>query len=131
MKNLENRQDIEVLVNTFYEKVEKSEIGFFFNDIMKVDWSKHLPKMYNFWATLLFGEVAYKGNPMSAHFPINEQQAMQKHHFETWIALWKETVDELFTGEMAESAKKKAGNVANLMAYKMDVDTKLRANSAD
>lgn len=56
MKNLETRQDIEDLVNRFYDKVQKDEtIGFFFNDVAKVDWDHHLPKMYSFWETLLRG----------------------------------------------------------------------------
>lgn len=127
MKNdITSVQDIELLVNTFYKKVEKSEIGFFFNEVVNVNWDKHLPKMYLFWQSLLFADVKFDGNPMSAHYPINEKMPMEKHHFETWLNTWKETVDELFAGEIAESAKNKAENIANLMAYKMEMDTKLR-----
>lgn len=125
MKKLQTREDIEFLVNTFYQKVEKSEIGFFFNDVAKVDWAHHLPKMYRFWESLLFGQATYKGNPMAAHFPINEMQAMEKHHFDTWLKLWTETVEENFTGETAHAAVYKAGNIANLMAYKMEMARRL------
>ena len=62
---------------------------------------------------------------MGAHFPINQKAAMEKHHFETWLKLWKQTIDELFSGEMAESAKNKAENIASLMAYKMEMDRRL------
>lgn len=127
MKKLESREDIEFLVNAFYDKVGRDEtIGFFFNDVAKVDWSSHLPKMYSFWETLLFGQVSYKGNPMAMHFPINEKVAIEKDHFAHWIKLWTETVEENFTGEMAETAIYKASNIANLMAYKMEVARKLR-----
>ena len=122
MKKLETRADIELLVNRFYEKVADDEkIGFFFNDIAKVSWDRHLPKMYSFWETLLFGQISYKGNPMAMHFPINEKVAIEKHHFEHWIKLWTETVEENFTGEMAETAIYKATNIANLMAHKMQM----------
>lgn len=122
MRKLENREDVELLVNKFYEKVGKDEtIGFFFNDVMKVNWETHLPKMYSFWETLLFGKASYKGNPMAVHFPINELQAMEKHHFERWLKLWMQSIEENFDGEMAESAKTKAGNIANLMAHKMEM----------
>ncbi|MFC6266795.1 group III truncated hemoglobin [Frigoriflavimonas asaccharolytica] len=125
MKNLETREDVEFLVNTFYEKVGKDEtIGFFFNDVAKVNWDSHLPKMYQFWETLLFGKASYKGNPMAKHFPINELQAMEKHHFDHWLQLWTATVDENFEGENAEAAKTKASNIANLMAYKMEMARK-------
>lgn len=122
MKTLETREDIELLVNTFYDKIKKDEvIGFFFNDIAKVNWDEHLPKMYQFWETLLFGQVSYKGNPMAAHFPINEIKAMEKHHFEHWLKVWTATVEELFTGTKAEMAIYKAQNISQLMAYKMEM----------
>lgn len=126
MKQLESREDIENLVNFFYEKVQKdATIGFFFNDVAKVDWSHHLPKMYSFWETLLFGQISYKGNPMSKHFPINAEVPIEKFHFAHWIKLWTETVEENFTGEMAELAVYKATNIANLMGHKMEVARKL------
>ena len=127
MKNLESRNDIEFLVNAFYDKVSKDEkIGFFFNDVAKVNWNHHLPKMYSFWESLLLGEASYKGNPMAMHFPINEKVAIEKDHFAHWIRLWTETVEENFTGELAEAAISKASNIANLMAYKMEIARKLR-----
>ena len=122
MRKIETREDVEFLVNKFYDKVGKDEtIGFFFNGIAKVNWDLHLPKMYQFWETLLFGKASYKGNPMAVHFPINEMQAMEKHHFEHWVKLWTATLEENFEGEMAEAAKTKASNIANLMAYKMEI----------
>lgn len=127
MNDIKTTQDIQLLVNTFYDKVKTSEIGFFFNDVVNVNWEKHLPKMYIFWESVLFATTKFDGNPMGAHFPINEKVAMEKHHFNMWLKLWKETIDELFSGEMAESAKNKAENIANLMSYKMEMDTRLRA----
>jgi len=120
MKKLESREDIELLVNSFYNKVVKDEtIGFFFKDVIKVDWDKHLPKMYSFWESILFGQMSYKGNPMAVHFPINQMEAMEKKHFEKWLALWKQTIEENFTGQNAFMAIAKSENIANLMAYKM------------
>lgn len=127
MKKLETRQDIEDLVNGFYMKVQGDDkIGFFFTDVAKVDWSHHLPKMYSFWETLLFGQISYKGNPMAIHFPINAEVPMEKFHFEQWIALWTATVEENFSGEMADLAIYKAKNIANLMAHKMEIARKLQ-----
>ncbi|WP_299178496.1 group III truncated hemoglobin [uncultured Chryseobacterium sp.] len=126
MKKLESREDIELLVNSFYQKVTQDEtIGFFFNDIAKVNWDHHLPKMYSFWETILFGQMSYKGNPMAVHFPINEIKAMEMKHFEKWIELWKKTIEENFVGENADMAIYKAENIAKLMAYKMEMARKL------
>jgi hemoglobin len=127
MKDIVSQDDIQQLVNSFYDKVKTSEIGFFFEEIAKVNWEKHLPKMYIFWESVLFATVKFDGNPMGAHFPINEIIPMEKKHFEAWLQLWKETVDENFSGEMAESAKNKAENIAKLMSFKMETETKLKA----
>ncbi|WP_417428136.1 group III truncated hemoglobin [Halpernia sp.] len=122
MKKLETREDVEFLVNKFYEKVRTDEtIGFFFNDVAKVNWDLHLPKMYSFWETLLFGKASYKGNPMMAHFPINQIEPMEKRHFDQWVKLWTKTLEENFEGENAEAAKTKAENIASLMGYKMEM----------
>lgn len=120
MKDITTIEDIETLVNTFYDKVKKDEtIGFFFNDIAKTNWETHLPKMYKFWRALLFADVKFDGNPMGAHLPINAQVPMTEEHFAHWLKIWTATVDELFTGEIAEDAKTKAGNISKIMAFKM------------
>lgn len=126
MKKLESREDIEFLVNTFYDKIIKDEmIGFFFKEVVNVDWERHLPTMYSFWESILFGQMSYKGNPMQKHFPINQMQAMEKKHFERWLLLWKTTIEENFSGENASMAITKSENIANLMAYKMEMARKL------
>lgn len=125
MKKLESREDIEFLVNTFYDKIAKDElIGFFFKDVVKVEWEKHLPTMYSFWESILFGQMSYKGNPMQKHFPINMKEPMEKKHFERWLLLWKATIEENFSGENASMAITKSENIANLMAYKMEMARK-------
>ena len=127
MKDIENSEDVKILVNAFYKKVENDEkIGFFFTKIANVDWELHLPKMYAFWETLLFGEASYKGNPMAKHFPVNEMKAIEKQHFEHWLKIWTETVTENFSGEVADLAIYKATNISNLMAFKMETATKLK-----
>lgn len=126
MKKLETREDIEQLVNSFYTKVIKDEkIALFFTDIAKVNWDQHLPKMYSFWESVLFGQMTYKGNPMGAHFPINEIKAMEQEHFDRWLGLWTETVEENFSGENADLAIYKAQNIAKLMAFKMEIARRL------
>ena len=64
-------------------------------------------------------DIKFDGNPVGAHIPINLQVPMEEHHFDYWVGLWKETVDELFEGETAEDAKNKGQNIAKMMAFKM------------
>ena len=102
MKQIESSQDVEFLVNQFYLKVKNDAmIGFFFKDIMNVNCDLHLPKMYQFWESLLLGKSTYKGNTMAKHFPINKMAAMEKSHFDHWLKIWMETVDDTFKGEIA------------------------------
>lgn len=121
MKDIENQEDIKTLVDAFYSKVKSDDkIGVFFNDIAKVNWDLHLPKMYSFWNSVLFGAAEYKGKPILQHLPVNDQMDMARSHFDRWISLWTETVSELFSGPIAERAVRKANNMANLMSFKMD-----------
>jgi hemoglobin len=119
--DISSREDIEKLVNTFYSKVIKDEsIGFIFNDIMKVDWNKHLPVMYDFWENLLLDKPGYYGNTMGVHFEVNRKIKLEPEYFEIWLSLFFSTVDELFQGTIAENAKKKAKSIADLMSWKMN-----------
>lgn len=121
MKDMETREDIILFVNSFYQKVEKDPtIGYIFTDIAKVDWSHHLPRMYDFWESVLFGKAVFKGNPMEVHFSLNAKEKLEARHFERWKELFTETIRELFEGEQAEEAIKKAGAIANLMHFKIN-----------
>lgn len=101
--------DIQLLINTFYEKVRKDDtIGYIFNDIAKVDWEKHLPRMYSFWEFLLLGGDTYKGNPMEVHQKLHRMVPLTEAHFNRWLELFRGTVDENFAGLVAEEAKNRA-----------------------
>lgn len=119
MKNdIQNRPDIELLVNTFYEKVRENKVlGYIFNDVAKINWESHLPKMYSFWASILLGEHSFSGNPMQKHIALSKITEMTDKEFSEWLYLFIETVDELFVGEKANEAKLRAGNIARLMLH--------------
>lgn len=120
--DIRDRADIELLINTFYDKVrENQRIGYIFNDVAKVDWDAHLPVMYDFWETNLFGTQRYSGNPMTKHLALSRQTALTEEHFNEWLRLFTDTVDALFSGETADDAKFRAGNIARLMLYKIEV----------
>ena len=117
---ISDRTHIELLVNTFYDRVKLHPIlGPIFNDVAKVDWNLHLPKMYNFWASILLGEQSYEGNPMTRHIQLSRNIPMAENEFNEWIALFTKTVDDLFEGEKAEEAKTRAANIARLMLHKI------------
>lgn len=120
-QDIQHRADIELLVDTFYDKVQKSAIiGFIFNDIAKVNWETHLPKMYSFWASLLLGEYSFKGNPMQQHIALSKLAPLTSTEFDEWLRLFTETVDSLFVGEKADEAKLRAENIAKLLLHKIE-----------
>jgi hemoglobin len=113
MKDISNREDIKLLIDTFYSKVQTNkELGYFFNDVAQVDWESHLPKMYDFWETILFHKAVYKGNPMKKHVALHQLAKLKKEHFEIWLGLFKTTVDELFEGDKTEQIKNRASSIA-------------------
>ncbi|MGL1886474.1 MAG: group III truncated hemoglobin [Reichenbachiella sp.] len=120
MKQLENREDIILLVDTFYKKATTDHvIGHFFTEVIQLDFEKHMPKMYDFWETTLFHVGAYKGNPMQVHHDLSAKSPLKKEHFDQWLKMWLETIDELFEGPKAESAKQRATSIATMMQIKV------------
>ncbi len=119
-RDISRLEDIKHLVDSFYAKATiDPEIGFFFTDVAKLDFEKHMPIMYDFWESILLGGRNYRGNPMEKHFALHEKSPMKTEHFERWLNLWKETVDELFMGPKADEAKSRAQQIAHLMQFKV------------
>jgi hemoglobin len=118
--DIESRMDIELLMDTFYEKVKKDDIiGYIFNDIAKINWEHHIPIICDFWETLLLNASSYSKNAMAVHYNLNRKVPLEEKHFQRWLQLFFETVDDLFTGDIATMAKKRAKSIASLMQFKM------------
>jgi len=119
-KDISSRQDVELLVNTFYDKVRLyPTLGHVFNDVAKVNWESHLPRMYSFWAAQLLGEGGFKGNPMKKHIELSKLTRLSADEFNEWLSLFFETTDQLFKGAKATKAKTKALHIARLMLHKI------------
>ncbi len=115
--DIQTEKDIELMVDSFYAKVNQDELlSYVFNDFSKVDWDTHLPKMYRFWNTLIFGKQSYKGNPFAAHLPL----PIDKKHFQQWLKLFEENMNELFTGEVAEHTILRAKSIAHIFQSKLE-----------
>lgn len=110
-------EDIKMLVDVFYGKVRTNPIiGPIFNNVIGENWEKHLQRMYDFWQTILLDTPAYSGSPFLKHAKL----PIDKEHFDTWIALWYQTIDEHFTGEKAKEAKWRADRMSEMFQYKLD-----------
>lgn len=121
MREIRSREDIEFLVDTFYKKVLDDEvIGYIFTEVAKLDWDSHMPIMYDFWETMLLGNMLYKGNPMLKHIALDQKEKLTAQHFDRWIQLWRETLENHFTGEKATEAIQRAEMMRQLMQYKIE-----------
>ena len=125
MNDIRNDSDIETLVHTFYDKVQRDDrLDYIFNDIAGVNWEDHLPKMVDFWSNLLFQTGRYKGRPFRQHLPL----PVQRDDFGRWYRIFVETVDVLFKGEKAEHAKEMAGKIASSFTIRMEKEGKFSQN---
>ena len=119
-KDIQNREDLLQLVTRFYEKLLGDDsISYLFTEIAKIDLQHHLPVLVDFWDAILFQSDTYRKNAMQPHIDLHKQSALQKHHFETWLRYFKESVDELFEGEKAFQAKERATSIATVMQIKI------------
>lgn len=105
------------MVDQFYQKVgEDALLGPVFNDFAKVDWSSHLPIMYGFWNNILNGTGEYSGRPFPKHIPLPIDAA----HFERWITLFHQNMNELFQGNNAEMLKQRAVSIGHVFLSKLN-----------
>lgn len=119
-KDIENRPDIELLVNSFYNKVmANSQLGYIFKEVAKVNWLTHLPVMYNFWENMILFTGTYEGNPMNLHKHLTHLSPLNESHFNQWNKLFINTVDELFDGKNAEIAKLRTISISNIISQKV------------
>lgn len=118
MRDIESKEDIILLVDTFYQKVQQDTlIGPIFESRIAPDaWPAHLDRMYTFWTTLLLNQPGYSGQPFEKHRELPIQQA----HFDRWVSLFKTLVDNLFEGPIANEAKYRAELMGHLFLAKLE-----------
>ncbi len=115
-REIENLDDIKLLVDKFYSKIREDDLlSDIFNTVIKDKWSEHLKKMYTFWQTVLLREHTYYGSPFVPHADL----PVEKLHFDRWLKLFYETIDDYFIGEKAEEAKWRGDRMAQMFQYKI------------
>lgn len=122
MPDLETRADIDLLLHRFYARAMADPlIGYLFTDVAHLDLEHHLPKIGNFWEQVLLQRPVYVGNPIAVHLPLHQAATLEGRHFQRWFEIWAETIDELFQGDMATQAKRRAAVIAESMQYRLGI----------
>lgn len=117
MGDIGNKEDIKVFVDAFYDKVRRNTlIGPVFFGAIRGDWQPHLDRMYAFWDSVLFSNPGFTGNPFAKHAPLRIAQ----EHFDQWLVLFGETIDENFTGPVADDAKNRAQSIAKIFVARLE-----------
>lgn len=118
---LNKREDIRLLVETFYGKIQKDAVlGPIFNTVV-TDWEAHFELLTDFWETQLFLKRKYTGNPITVHQEVDDKMShtITPEHFGLWLNLWFATVDELFEGETTWIAKNRAQKISTMLYLKI------------
>ena len=114
--DITGRPDLVRLVDRFYEKVRADpQLGYVFDTVAKVEWDSHLPKLYDFWDSVLFRAGTFRGNPIAVHANLLSLTDMGWPLFERWLELFRLTVRELFTGERADHIVRCAEDLAGVI----------------
>jgi hemoglobin len=120
-KDISGREDVYLLVSSFYEKVRNNEVLRPFFDGKIKDWDAHLERLTTFWESSLLLKTKYNGNPLEVHVSVDRESGhkISELHFGTWINLWIETINEHFEGEYAENAKSRARKMGTFLYLKI------------
>jgi hemoglobin len=112
-KDINNQGDVENLVRTFYGKALKDEL--LSPHFVGIDFEHHFPRMIDFWEFILLGKPGFEGNVFHKH----KELMIGKEEFDRWVAIFSETVDSLFEGEIADKAKSQAELLGYMFSQKM------------
>lgn len=120
-KDIEHKEDIKAFVDVFYARLlEDPLLRPIFLDVAGINLADHLPIIYDFWDSVLFQTGTYRGDTLEKHLELHMEQPLGKKHFDQWLQLFNETLNDFFTGKKAHEAKQKARSIATVMKIKID-----------
>ena len=110
--------EIERLVDRFYDRVQRDPVlGPIFNPAVH-DWPEHKRTLVSFWSSVALRAGTYRGNPMAAHRP----HPIEAAHFDHWLALWRQTADEVLSPAHAALFGEYAARIARSLKYGLGLD---------
>jgi len=113
MPDLPGSEQLAALVDTFYDRIQvHPDLGPVFNAAVH-DWPEHKRLLTSFWSSVVLRAGTYRGNPMAAHRP----HAITTRHFVQWLALWRETADEVLAPKQAALVHEYANRIGRSLRY--------------
>jgi hemoglobin len=112
-----DEEGLKRVVGLFYARIRQdAELGPIFNGAIK-DWPEHLEKLTDFWSSVMLTTGRYKGRPVPAH--LKHLDRITPALFKRWLALWKDTTDELMAPGVAQALQAKATRIAESLQLAM------------
>jgi len=110
-------EDLYALLTDFYDRVAREPLlaPYF----APVDMTAHMPRIVDFWSTLLFHTGRYAGNAFRPHL---EMPGLTAAHFTQWLQVLEATVDARHAGEVAERMKELGHRVAYSMQLRLRLE---------
>jgi hemoglobin len=115
--DIASRADVLLLVRAFYREAAVDELLEPVFRAVHVDWAEHVPVVTDFWCRQLLGHRGYDRPTLGAHAPAHALVPFTDEHYERWLAIWTATVDDHFSGPVAELATSRARVVARAMRH--------------
>ena len=109
-------QDLHELLVAFYDTVEREALlaPYF----APVDMAAHMPRIVDFWSTIIFQTNRYSGNAFAPHA---RMEGLTGEHFARWLAVLERTVDERFEGPAAHRMKEMGHRIAYSMQVRLGI----------
>ena len=108
--------DLQPLLVEFYAAVARDALlAPYFESL---DMADHIPRIADFWSTLLFHSGRYTGNAFRPHL---EMPGLRGEHFERWLATLEATLDTSYAGPTVERMKSYAHRVGYSMQLRLGI----------
>jgi len=115
MTDITGRGDLELLLRDFYARAFDDDLlRHVFVDVVHMDLEQHLPAIVDFWQKVLFNTGTYSGQAMEVHRRVHKRIPLTEQHFTRWLQLWRASLNEGFSGPVAERADAHATRMASV-----------------
>ena len=114
------------LLTAFYATIERDALlqPYF----APLDMAAHIPRIADFWSTLLFHSGRYQGNAFRPHA---DMPGLTAEHFGRWLATLERVVDAHHAGPAAERMKALGHRVAYSMQLRLGIPPVLPFRPSD
>lgn len=114
--DIQSRADVRQVVNAFYRGLaDDLLVGPYFAE---VDLDAHVPRLVDFWSSIIFQSGTYRGRPFEVHARLD---GLEARHFRRWLEHFEATIDAQFAGENATWMKQQARRIATIFQSKLGV----------